>query len=269
MIHRFAEIHPKAKIGENVEIGPFTTVYENVEIGDGTWIGPNVTIMPGARIGSKCRIFPGAVISAIPQDLKFAGEDTLAIIGDQTTIRECVTVNRGTNDKMKTQIGKNCLLMAYVHLAHDCIVGDNCIIANTVQVAGHVEIEDFAIIGGTTAIHQFSKIGRHAIVSGGSLVRKDVPPFTKAGREPIGYCGINSVGLRRRGFEPKDIESITEAYRILYLNGLSFGKAVDKIESEIAPFSQSVRDIVHFIKTSSRGIMKGYISNRQSATDFD
>jgi UDP-N-acetylglucosamine acyltransferase len=269
MIHRFAEIHPNAKIGDQVQVGPFTTIYEDVEIGDESWIGPNVTIMPGARIGKKCRIFPGAVISAIPQDLKFAGEKTLVVIGDNCTIRECATINRGTSDKMKTQIGNNCLLMAYVHVAHDCLIGDNCIIANAVQVAGHVEIEDYAIIGGTTAIHQFSKIGRHSIVSGGSLVRKDVPPFTKAGREPIGYCGINSIGLRRRGFDANDIESITETYRLLYLNGLSFGKAMEKIENEIAPSSESVRKIVDFIKGSSRGIMKGYTSSKQISTDFE
>ncbi len=269
MIHRFAEVHPDAKIGQGVEIGPFTTIYENVEIGDDTWIGPNVTIMPGARIGNKCKIFPGAVISAIPQDLKFAGEDTVAIIGDNTTIRECVTINRGTADKFKTQVGKNCLLMAYVHLAHDCIIGDNCIIANSVQIAGHVEVEDFAIIGGTTAVHQFSKIGRHSIISGGSLVRKDVPPFTKAGREPIGYCGINSVGLRRRGFSSDDIENIADAYRILYLNGLSFAKALEKIETDLAPRNENVQKIVEFIKNSSRGIMKGYLSTKSSLADFD
>jgi len=190
-------IHPEAKIAQNVVIEPFTTIYKNVEIGEGTWIGPNVTIMEGARIGKNCKIFPSAVISSIPQDLKFEGEDTLTIIGDNTVIRECVTISRGTKDKFKTVVGNNCLLMAYVHIAHDCVVGNNCIIANAVQVAGHVHIDDYAIISGTSAIHQFCRIGSHVMISGGSLVRKDVPPFTKAGREPLSYCGINSIGLRR------------------------------------------------------------------------
>ncbi|MEY2894802.1 MAG: Acyl-[acyl-carrier-protein]--UDP-N-acetylglucosamine O-acyltransferase, partial [Bacteroidota bacterium] len=191
-------IHPSAKIAANVSIDPFSVIHEDVEIGEGTWVGSNVTIFPGARIGKNVRIFPGAVISAVPQDLKFGGEITTAEIGDNTTIRECVTINRGTSDKQKTVIGKNCLIMAYVHVAHDCIVGDNCILANAVQMAGHVTVGDFAIIGGSSAIHQFASIGRHVMISGGSLVRKDVPPFTKAGREPLSYAGINSVGLRRR-----------------------------------------------------------------------
>ena len=181
-MNQLSYIHPDAKLGANVTVEPFSTVYENVEIGEGTWIGPNVTIFPGARIGKNCRIFPGAVIAAIPQDLKFSGEETTVEIGDNTTIRECVTVNRGTTDKMKTAIGSNCLLMAYVHVAHDCIIGNNVIIANSVNLAGHVTIEDYAILEGLVAVQQFVTIGAHTFITGGSLVRKNVPPFTKAAR---------------------------------------------------------------------------------------
>jgi UDP-N-acetylglucosamine acyltransferase len=187
-------IHPEAKIASNVVIEPFTTIHRNVEVGEGTWIGSNVTINEGARIGKNCKIYPGAVISSIPQDLKFTGEETITVVGDNTVIREFVTISRGTVDKFKTEIGKNCLVMAYVHIAHDCIIGDNCILVNSVQLAGHVHIDNYAIIGGSSAVHQFVKIGAHAMVSGGSLVRKDVPPFTKAAREPLSYCGINSIG---------------------------------------------------------------------------
>ena len=211
-----AYIHPGAKIATNVVVEPFTTIHNDVIIGSGTWIGSNVTIMEGARIGKNCRIFPGAVISAIPQDLKFDGEDSLAIIGDNTTIRECVTVNRGTKALGKTQIGDNCLIMATSHVAHDCIVGNNCILANGSIIAGHVTIGDFAILSGLVAVHQFIHIGDHALVSGGSLVRKDVPPFSKAGKEPLSFIGINSIGLRRRGFETEKIREIQNIYRIIY-----------------------------------------------------
>lgn len=259
MIQPLAYVHPQAKIADNVVIEPFVTIHKNVEIGEGTWIGSNVTIMPGARIGKNCRIFPGAVISAIPQDLKFGGEDSLAIIGDGTTIRECVTVNRGTTALGKTEIGQNCLLMAYVHVAHDCIVGNNVIMANSVQLAGHIEIGDFAIIGGMSAVHQFVKIGPHVMISGGSLVRKDVPPYSKAAREPLSYEGVNSVGLRRRGFSAEKIAEIQEIYRNLYLRGLNNSKAILKIEAEM-PASRERDEILTFIRESDRGIMKGYIS---------
>ena len=201
-------VHPEAKIGNNVTIQPFATVQKNVVICDGTWIGPYATIMEGSRIGKNCKIFPGAVISGIPQDLKFRGEETTTEIGDNTTIRECCTINRGTVDKYKTAIGANCLLMAYVHVGHDCIVGNNCILGNVVQLAGHVVIDDFVIFGGSCAVQQFSKIGAHAYIGGGSLVRKDVPPYTKAAREPLSYAGINTVGLRRRGFSSEKISEI-------------------------------------------------------------
>jgi UDP-N-acetylglucosamine acyltransferase len=252
-----AYIHPDAKIAQNVTIEPFTTIYKDVEIGEGTWIGPNVTIMEGARIGKNCRIFPGAVVSAPPQDLKYKGESSTVIIGDNTTIRECVTLNRGTAlDKNATIIGENCLLMAYVHVAHDCIIGNNVVISNSVQLAGHIEIQDYVNIGGTSAVQQFVKIGTSAFVSGGTLVRKDVPPFVKAAREPLAYCGINSVGLRRRGFSNEKINEIQEIYRNIYLRGMNNADAVDLIEIEMAPTKER-DEILHFIKTSERGIMKG------------
>jgi UDP-N-acetylglucosamine acyltransferase len=259
MIQPLAYVNPQAKVANNVVIEPFVTIHKNVEIGEGTWIGSNVTIMEGARIGKNCRIFPGAVISAIPQDLKFDGEDSVAIIGDNVTIRECVTVNRGTSASGKTVIGDNCLLMAYVHVAHDCVIGINAILANSVQLAGHVEIGDFAIIGGLTAVHQFVKIGQHVMVSGGSLVRKDVPPYTKAAREPLSFEGVNSVGLRRRGYTSEKINEIQDIYRIMFIRGFNNSAALKKIENEM-PSTRERDEIILFIRESDRGIMKGYIS---------
>ena len=252
-----AYIHPEARIAHNVVIEPFSTIYKNVEIGEGTWIGPNVTIMEGARIGKNCKIFPGAVISSVPQDLKFAGEETTAVIGDNTVIRECVTVSRGTIDKMRTVVGSNCLIMSYAHIAHDCIVGNNCIVVNAVQMAGHVEMGDFAIIGGSSAVHQFVKIGAHAMISGGSLVRKDVPPYVKAAREPLTYAGINSIGLRRRGFTSEQINEVQQLYRILFMSGYNTTEALDKIELEMAA-SKERDEIVNFVRNSGRGIIKSY-----------
>lgn len=254
-----AYIHPQAKIARNVVIEPFTSIDKNVEIGEGTWIGSNVTIMDGARIGKNCKIFPGAVISAIPQDLKYNGEETLAIIGNNTTVRECVTINKGTIDKHKTEVGENCLIMAYVHLGHDCIIGDNCILGNASQFAGHVIVNDHVVFGGSCAIQQFTKIGIHAYIGGGSLVRKDVPPFTKAAREPLSYSGINSVGLRRRGYTSEKINEIQEVYRYLFLKGLNNSKALDLIELELRP-SKERDEILNFVRGSDRGVMKGYMN---------
>ena len=250
-------IHPEAQIGENVEIGPFCYIDRNVVIGDNTWIGPHVTIFEGARIGSHCRIFPGAVISAIPQDLKFGGEESLAVIGDNVTIRECVTINRGTIASGQTKIGDNCLIMATAHVAHDCHVGDNVIIVNGVLLGGHVTIGNYAIIGGLSAVHQFISIGDHAMISGGSLLRKDVPPYTKAAKEPLSYVGINSVGLRRRGFSSEKIREIQEIYRILYQKNYNTSQAVAIIEAEMEATTER-DEILLFIRNSSRGIMKGY-----------
>lgn len=253
-----AYIHPAAKIAPSVVIDPFVTIEENVEIGEGTRIGSNVTIMAGARIGKHCTIFPGAVISAVPQDLKFQGEDTLAIIGDNTTIRECVTINRGTAAKGRTVVGSNCLIMAYCHVAHDCIVGDNVIMSNATQLAGEVVVDNFAVIGGGTLVHQFCRIGPHVMVQGGALVNKDIPPFVKAAREPIAYAGVNSIGLRRRGFTSETIREIQEIYRYLYLSGLNNSDAVERIEAEL-PATKERDEIILFVRNSKRGIIKGYV----------
>ncbi len=256
-MNQLSYIDPNAKIAKNVEIGPFSTIYGDVTIDEGTWIGSNVTIMDGARIGKNCRIFPGAVVSSDPQDLKYNNEKTETFVGDNTTIREFVTVSRGTTDKMKTIIGGGCLLMAYVHVAHDCKVGDNCILANAVQVAGHVEIADFTVVGGSSAIHQFVRIGKHAMIAGGALVRKDVPPYAKAAREPLVYCGVNSIGLRRRGFTNEKIDEIQEVYRHLFFKGLNNSSAISAIEGN---FNASTErdEILQFIRTSNRGILKSY-----------
>lgn len=252
-----AYVHPQAKIARNVVIEPFVTINKNVEIGEGTWIGSNVTIMEGARIGKNVRIFPGAVISAIPQDLKFDGEETTAEIGDNTTVREFVTINRGTQSNNKTVVGKNCLLMAYVHIAHDCVIGDNCILANAVNLAGHINIDDYAIVGGLSAVHQFVNIGAHVMISGGSLVRKDVPPFTKAARDPLSFVGINSIGLRRRGYSAEKINEIQDIYRIIFNKNLNVSQAIAYIEAEM-PATPERDEILSFVSGSSRGIMKGY-----------
>lgn len=258
-----AQIHPEAQIDPSVEIGPFVTIHKDVVIGEGTIIHPHVTIMDGARIGKHCVIFPGAVISAVPQDLKFVGEQTTVEIGDHTTIRECVTINRGTKAKGKTVVGSHCLLMAYVHVAHDCVIGNRVILVNAVQVAGEVEIDDWAIIGGTSAVHQFVRIGAHAMIGGGAKLSKDVPPFVKVHHTKMSYAGVNSVGLRRRQFSSETISEIQNVYRLLFQSKLNNTKAIEKIEQEMAP--SDVRDqILKFVKSSKRGIIKGYTAGSDS-----
>ncbi len=257
MIHPHTYIHPNSKLAQNVKIDPFTVIHQDVEIGEGTWIGSNVTIMEGARIGKNCRIFPGAVIAAIPQDLKFAGEKTYVFIGDNTTIREFVTVNRGTNANGKTVVGTNCLLQAYCHIAHDCIIGNNCILSNSTQIAGHVLMGDWVVMGGVSAIHQFVNIGQHAFVAGGSLVSKDVPPYIKAVRNPLSYGGVNSVGLKRRGFSLQQINHILDIYRTVYNKGMNITQALEYIDEEL-PASDERDEIVTFIRDSGRGIIKRY-----------
>jgi UDP-N-acetylglucosamine acyltransferase len=252
-----AYVHPHARIAKNAVIEPFVNIERNVEIGEGTWIGSNVTIMEGVKIGNNCKIFPGAVIGAIPQDLKYSGEDTTVEIGDNTTIREFVTINRGTKASWKTVIGEQCLLMAYVHVAHDCYIANNVILGNATNLAGHIEIGEWAILGGICAVHQFVKIGSHVYIGGGSLVRKDVPPYTKAAREPLSYAGINSIGLRRRGYSNEKINEIQDIYRYLYVKGNNVSQAVRFIEANMP--STPERDIIlHFIANSTRGLMKGY-----------
>ncbi len=262
-IHPLANVHKDAKLGENVIVEAFATVEADTEIGDGTWIGPNAVIFNGARIGKNCKIFPGAIISGIPQDLKFEGETSYAIIGDNTTIREFVTVNRGTKSKGKTIIGNNCLLMAYVHVAHDCIIGNHVILVNSVQIAGEVEIDDWAVLGGTTAVHQFVKIGKHVMVQGGSKLNQDVPPYVRAGRDPVQYYGVNSIGLRRRGFTNEQIRHIQDMYRILFQQGRSVKKAVEIIEKQFEP-SEEREEILNFVRNSERGLIKGFRSDNDN-----
>jgi UDP-N-acetylglucosamine acyltransferase len=255
MISRLAYIHPDARLGNNVTVDPFAYIAGNVVIGDGTWIGPNATILDGARIGKNCKIFPTAVVSGIPQDLKFRGEETTVEIGDGTTLREAVTVNRGTAAVGKTIIGDNCLLMACSHIGHDCSIGNNCIIGNATGLAGEVKVEDWAILSGGTLVHQFTRIGAHVIVGGGSKIRIDVPPFIKADREPLSYMGLNTVGLTRRGFEKERIDEIHNIYRALYQNNMNLSQALEYVEKE---FRQTPdRDyIIDFIRNSERGVIR-------------
>lgn len=253
-----SNIHPEAKIGENVIIDPFVTIEKDVEIGDNTWIGPNAVIMEGTRIGKNCKIFPGAVISGIPQDLKFEGEKTYVEIGENTSIREFATINRGTNAKGKTVIGSNCLIQSYGHVAHDSILGNNVILGSYTGVAGEVEVDDFAILSPGVLVHQFVRIGKHVIVQGGSKVGKDVPPFITAGRDPLSFAGLNSVGLRRRGFPNEKIYHIQDIYRAIYQQGLNNSDALKFIEENI-PESEERSHILAFIRDSKRGIIKGLL----------
>ncbi len=251
------DLNPNAKIGKDVTISNFTTIYEDVEIGDGTWIGPNVTIFPGARIGKNCKIFPGTVISAVPQDLKFSGEYTTVEIGDNNVIRECCTINRGTSASGKTVIGNNNLIMAYVHIAHDCVVGDNCVFANNATLAGHIIVGDYVILGGKTAILQFVHIGSHVITCGGSLVDKDIPPFVKAARYPIQYAGVNSLGLQRRGFSTEAIDNIRGIYRYIFQKGLSVSSSVELVKEHYG-HTEEGKQVLSFIGSANTGLMKGY-----------
>ena len=255
MISSLAYIHPEAKIGENVEIGPFVFIDKNVVIGDNNVIMSNANIMYGARIGNGNRIFPGAVIGAIPQDLKFRGEETTAEIGDNNTIRENVTINRGTASKGKTVVGSNNLLMEGVHVAHDACVGSGCIIGNSTKMAGEVIIDDNAIVSANVLMHQFCRVGGYVMIHGGCRFSKDIPPFIIAGREPITYAGINIVGLRRRGFSNELIENIHNAYRIIYQSGLNVSDAIEKVQAEV-PMSKEIEYIVSFVRESQRGIIR-------------
>ena len=254
MISPLAQVDSKAKIADNVTIDAFSVVYADVEIGEGTHIMPNVTVFNGSRIGKNCRIFPGAVIGAIPQDLKYVGEKTTAEIGDNTTIREYVTIHLGTKDRWTTKVGNNCLLMAYAHVAHDCIIGNNVILANSVQLAGHVRIDEYAIVGGLTGAHQFTHVGAHAYVAGHVVIRKDVPPYVKAARDPLTFAGINKVGLARRGFSKATIDEISNIYHILFVQAHSTSKSIELIES--MPDSATKSEILDFVRTSNIGIIR-------------
>ncbi len=253
MISPLASVSSDASIGQNVTIEAFTVIEGDVIIGDNCWVGPQVTIMDGARIGNGCRIFPNAVIAAEPQDLKFQGEKTTATIGNNTTIRECVTINRGTKlDRNDTLVGSNCMIMAYTHVAHDCVLGDHIILANNVQMAGHVHIGDHAFIGGSSAIHQHVTIGRYVMISGGSLVRKDVPPFVTAAREPLSYMGINAIGLERKGFNSAQRTSIHDIYKHIYTSGQNISESLQSLKSrnQLGEFSS---EVISFIERSTRG----------------
>lgn len=256
LISPLAYIEKGAKIGENVKIGPFSCIYSDTVIGDGTVIENNVTVFPGARIGKNVHIFPGACIATTPQDMKFKGEYTTVEIGDGTQLHECVTVHRATASKMVTKVGKNCLVMAYCHIAHDCNVGDNVIMSNSVQMAGEVVVDPFAVIGGGTLIHQFTHIGSYCMIQGGSGLTKDIPPYTMVGRAPARYMGLNSVGLRRRGFTAEQVLTIQDCYRVIYMSGLNTTHACERLESEI-PASPERDYILNFVRTSDRGIIAG------------
>jgi len=255
-ISNLAYVHPDAKLGKDVIVEAFAYVDSNTEIGDGTRIMPQATVLSGSRIGKNCTVFPSAVIGAVPQDLKFQGEETLAIVGDNTTVRECATINRGTASRGYTKVGNNCLLMAYSHIAHDCVLNDYIIVGNATQLAGEVEIDDFAILSGGVLVHQFTRIGMHVMIQGGAKVSKDIPPYIMAGREPIAYAGINIVGLRRRGFTSERINTIQDVYRCLYKAGYNTTQALEMIENEL-PESQDRELIVGFVRSSSRGIIRG------------
>jgi len=258
MIHPLALVHPDAQIGDGTEISAFSTIAADVVIGQNCWVGPNATIMDGARLGDRVRVFPGAVVSAVPQDLKYKGEPTLTFIGHDTTIRECATINRGTLDRQETRVGAHCLLMAYSHVAHDCLVGDHVILANLATLAGHIRIHDWAILEGMVAVQQFITVGEHTFIGGGSLVRKDVPPYVKCAKEPLSFAGVNVIGLRRRGFSEESIRQIEDIYRLIYVRGHNMSKALELVEQESTPSEERDR-ILQFIKSSQPGVIKGML----------
>ncbi|MCD7970578.1 MAG: acyl-ACP--UDP-N-acetylglucosamine O-acyltransferase [Alistipes sp.] len=262
MISPLAQIHPDARLGKDVTVEPFAYIAGDVVIGDGCWIGPGAVIYDGARIGKNCKIHTAAVIAGLPQDLKFRGEYTTAELGDNNTVRECATINRGTAARGKTVVGNNNLIMAYVHIGHDCEVGNNVVLVNRVSLGGEVEVDDWAIIGGHSAIHQFCRIGTHSMLSGGSLVNKDVPPFVKGAHYPVSFVGANFIGLRRRGFTSEQVGHIQEMFRILFQMGYGYGKACDLIEAEIPP-SEERDTIIGFIRSSKRGIIKPFNPARE------
>jgi UDP-N-acetylglucosamine acyltransferase len=255
-------VHPDAQIGKDVTIEAFAFVAGDTVIGDGSWIGPGAVVMDGARLGKNCRIFPGAVVSGIPQDLKFKGEVTTCELGDNNTVREAATINRGTVARGKTVIGNNNLIMACAHVGHDCVIGDNNVLVNAVLLAGEVQIGDWVILGGQTAVHQFCRIGSHAMTGGGSMVGKDIPPYVKAAHLPPSFVGANFIGLRRRGFTPEKIHEIQEIFRMLFQSGYAYSKACDLIEEQF-PQTPERDEIVGFVRSSKRGILKPYNPNKK------
>ena len=256
-------VHPDAKVGKDVTIEPFAYIAADVTIGDGSWIGPHAVIFDHVRLGKNCKVFPGTVIAAVPQDLKFAGEYTTVEIGDDNVIRECCTINRGTAASGKTVIGNGNLLMAYVHIAHDCVVGDHCVLANNATLAGHIILGDWVILGGKTACLQFIHIGSHVITQGGALIDKDIPPFVKAARYPIQYCGVNSLGLQRRGFSQESINRISDIYRYIFVKGLTVTDAVEQVKEKYGNTDEG-KQVLAFIGSATTGLMSGFKSVRKS-----
>ena len=262
MIDKLARVHPDAKIGDNVTIESFAYVAGDVVIGDGSWIGPGAVVLDGTRMGKNCKVHTGAVIAGVPQDLKFKGEYTTVEMGDNNTVREGATINRGTAAKGKTVIGSNNLFMACSHVGHDCVIGSNCVIVNNVLLGGEVEVGDWAILGGQSAVHQFCRIGAHVMASGGSLIAKDVPPFVKVGHYPVSFVGTNFVGLRRRGFDSEQTAQIQDIFRIIFQSGMPYSKACDVVEETI-PQSDMRDEIIDFIRSSKRGIIKPYSKEKK------
>lgn len=261
-------IHPNAIIGNDVTISPFAFIDDNVVVGDNSWIGPNANLMNGTRIGKNCKIFPGAVIAGTPQDLKFNNEITTAEIGDFTTVRECATVNRGTSAAGKTSVGSHCLLMAYSHVAHDCSLGNHVILANNVALAGHIQIDDWAILEGLVAVQQFIHIGPHTFIAGGSLVRKNIPPYVRVANEPLQFIGVNQIGLNRRGFSAETIEMIDRIYTDFYTHkaNLLTAEKLNYIENEY-PNCTEKQQILTFIKSASNGVVRGPVNSKTSVNN--
>lgn len=256
MISPLASVHPKARIGKNVTIEAFATIYEDVEIGDNSHIYPNALIFPDTTIGHHCKIFPGAVIGIVNQDLKYKGEKSKTVIGNNTTVREYATIHKGTSDRMLTKVGDNSLIMCYTHIGHDTFVGNNVIVANNGSLAGHITIEDYVILEGVVAAQQFVKIGAHSFVAGASLVRKSIPPYIRVAREPLQYIGVNTIGLTRRGFDKETIKEIEDIYRIIFVRGHNLSNALEIVENEM-PDTPIRRQIVDFIRNQPDGIVKG------------
>ena len=254
-IHATAIVSPKAELAADVSVGPHTIIEEDVQIGAGTKIASNVLIASGTRIGNGVKISHGAVLGTIPQDLKFAGETTILKVGDTTTIREYATLNRGTQATGETRVGKNCFIMAYAHVAHDCHIGDNVIMANSVNLAGHIEIDDWAILGGILPVHQFVKIGCHCMIGGGFRVQQDVCPYSLVGGYPLKVVGLNSIGLRRRGFKPDVLRTLESTFKLLFFSNLNTTQAVERIKSDIEPIAE-VQKILEFVERSGRGMVK-------------
>ncbi len=262
MISQLAYVHPDARLGRDVTVEPFAYIAADVKIGDGCWIGPGAVIHDGARIGKNCKIHTAASIACLPQDLKFQGEVTTAVIGDNNDIREYVTISRGTASTGTTIVGNNNLLMAYVHVGHDCVVGSNCVIANRVSLAGEVHVGDWVVIGGHAAIHQWTHIGDHSMIQGGSLLGQDLPPYVIVRNDTLRFAGINKVGLSRRGFTPERIREIHDACRILFQNDLNYMEGCDRVEREV-PQSEERDRLIGFIRSSKRGIIKPYASKQR------